>query len=202
MANRWALAGEWRGSGWRRLMWGGAAAFLAWPLVAMQLGVEGVHWTASDFVVMGALLALAGGAVEVGMRMSQHPAYRAGAAVAIGGAFLTVWINLAVGVIGSEDNPANLMYGAVLLAGIVGAVLARFRARGLVRTLLVMAALQVLVPVVAAVMDGVGPATPPLELVGVTVFFLGPWLLAAALFELAARDEGGREGADARAMPR
>ena len=34
-------------------------------------------------------------------------------------AFLLIWINLAVGIIGSEDNPANLMYGAVLLLGLV-----------------------------------------------------------------------------------
>jgi hypothetical protein len=192
MASGFGWAGDWRGSAWRKAMWGGAAASLAWPLIAMQLGVEGVNWTAGDFIVMGALLGMAGGAVELGMRMSSHPAYRAGAAVAMGGAFLTVWINLAVGAIGSEDNPANLMYAGVLLAGIVGAVLARFRARGLVRTLLVMAALQVAVPVIAVATGGINPATPPLELVGVTLFFLGPWLLSAALFALSARDEARR----------
>lgn len=190
MASGSGWAGDWRGSVWRKAMWGGAAAFLAWPLIAMQLDVPGVHWTLGDFIVMGALLGLAGGGVELGMRMSSHPAYRAGAAVAIGGGFLTVWINLAVGVIGSEDSTANLMYAGVLLAGAVGAVLARFRARGLVRTLLVMSALQVAVPVVAVATGGVDPGTPPLQLVGVTVFFLGPWLLSAALFALAARDKG------------
>lgn len=194
MAIGLGLAGDWHGSAWRKLMWGGAAAFLAWPLVAMQLDVPGVHWTASDFIVMGALLGLAGGAVEVGMRMSPHPAYRAGAAVAVGGAFLLVWINLAVGLIGSEHNDANLLYAGVLLTGIVGAVLARFRARGLVRTLLAMAAVQVLVPLVAVWRNGVSPATPPLELVGVTLFFLVPWLLAAALFALAARSEATTRG--------
>lgn len=196
MASGFGWAGDWRGSAWRRLMWGGAAAFLAWPFIAMQLDVPGVHWTAGDFIVMGALLGIAGGAVELGMRMSPHPAYRAGAAVAVGGAFLLVWMNLAVGLIGSEDNPANLLYAGVLLTGLVGAAFSRLRARGLMRTLLAMAAVQVLVPLVAVWRDGVNPATPPAELAGVTLFFLVPWLLAAALFALAARrDAEARDAA-------
>ncbi|GHA83328.1 hypothetical protein [Cognatilysobacter bugurensis] len=194
MTSGFGWAGDWRSSGWRKLMWGGAAAFLAWPLIAMQFGVPGVNWTASDFIVMGVLLGAAGGAVELGARMSPHPAYRAGAAVAIGGAFLIVWINLAVGAIGSEDNPANLMYAGVLLTGLVGAALARLRARGLVRTLLAMAAVQVLVPFVAVMRGLVEPATSLTELAGVTLFFLAPWLLSAALFALAARAEAAPRG--------
>lgn len=42
-------------------------------------------------------------------------------------------MNGAVGIVGSEDNPANLMYGGVLAVGIVGAVIARFRAEGMAR---------------------------------------------------------------------
>lgn len=34
--------------------------------------------------------------------------YRIGAAVALGAAFFEVWMNLAVGIVGSEDNPVNL----------------------------------------------------------------------------------------------
>jgi hypothetical protein len=42
-------------------------------------------------------------------------------------AFILIWMNLAVGIIGSEDNPANLMYGGVLAVAIVGAFMVRFR---------------------------------------------------------------------------
>ena len=48
---------------------------------------------------------------------------------------MLVWINLAVGIIGSEDNPANLMYGGVLAVGVAGAVAARFRPGGMARAL-------------------------------------------------------------------
>lgn len=181
---------SWRGSGLRRAMWATAAGLLALPAVAMRFTTE-VNWTASDFVVMGVLIAAACGAVEVGMRMSGHLAYRAGVVVGVGGAFLLVWINLAVGILGSEDNPSNLMYLAVLLTGLVGAPLVRFRARGLVRVLLAMAAVQVAVPIVALATDPA--AAGPLHMVaGVTAFFLGPWLVAAALFRMA--DHGGSTG--------
>lgn len=174
----------WRGSWLRRAMWGTAAGLLALPAVAMRFTTE-VDWTASDFMIMGLLIAAACGAVEVGMRMSSNMAYRAGVVVGVGGAFLLVWINLAVGVLGSEDNPSNLMYVAVLLTGLVGAPLVRFRARGLVRVLLAMAGVQVAVPAVALAIDPA--AAGPLHMIaGVTAFFLGPWLLSAALFRMAA----------------
>lgn len=175
---------SWRGSWLRRTMWAAAAGLLALPAVAMRFTAE-VDWTPGDFVIMGVLIATACAAVEVGMRMSGHLAYRAGVVVGVGGAFLLVWVNLAVGVLGSEDNPSNLMYLAVLLTGLVGAPLVRFRARGLVRVLLAMAAVQVAVPVVALAADPAA-AGPMHMIVGVTAFFLGPWLLAAALFRMAA----------------
>ena len=39
--------------------------------------------------------------------MTGNSAYRAAVGVAIAAAFILVWMNLAVGIIGSEDNPAN-----------------------------------------------------------------------------------------------
>ena len=64
-------------------------------------------------------------------------------------------INLAVGVIGSEENPANLMFGGVLAVGIVGAVVARFRPRGMARALVSTAVAQTTVGVIAPARGGV-----------------------------------------------
>lgn len=64
----------------------------------MQLGAEGVDWSASDYIVMGALLAALGLGIEAAVRLLANWRSRL---VAIGAAllvFLLVWIELAVGV--------------------------------------------------------------------------------------------------------
>jgi hypothetical protein len=168
--------------------WTVAALILLLPLVAMQVTDE-VAWDAADFAVAGALVVGAGIAYEVAAKMTGNTAYRAAVAVALAAAFLLVWVNGAVGIIGTEGNPANLMYGGVLAAGIIGAGIARFRPDGMARALAAMALAQVLV-VVIAVVAGMGyPASPPLEILGVNALFVALWLLSAWLFRKAAREQ-------------
>lgn len=52
-----------------------------------------------------------------------------------GRALLLIRINLAVGMIGSEDNPFTLKYGEVLIVGMIGTIVVRFRPAGMVRAL-------------------------------------------------------------------
>jgi hypothetical protein len=118
------------GAPWRTIGWGGAVTLLAIPFVAMRFTSE-VNWSASDFIFAGALFAIIGGAFELAIRASSNRAYRAGAAVALLGALLTIWANLAVGIVGSEDNPANLWFFGALLVGIARSCIARFRASGM-----------------------------------------------------------------------
>lgn len=119
------------------------------PLVAMRFTAE-VNWTSSDFVVAWVLLAGTAFAYRLlATRKIANLAYRAGAALAVAASLLIVWINLAVGIIGSEANPANLLYGAVLLVGVVGTALARFQPQGLARAALAAAGVTFLVPVIA-----------------------------------------------------
>jgi hypothetical protein len=168
----------WRGSSWRLAAWSAAAFLLLLPLVAMQFTDE-VNWTTADFVVFGAMLACAGGAFELATRMTRNTAYRAAVGVALAAAFLLVWANGAVGIIGSEDNPANLMFGGVLAVGLVGAAVARFRPQGMARALVATALAQVLAAVVAAV-AGMG------YIFVATAFFAALWLGSAWLFRRAA----------------
>ena len=114
------------------------ALLLLVPLVAMQFTDE-VRWDLADFVVAGALLFGAGLTYQLLARRTDNLAYRVAVAVAVLAALVLVWANLAVGLIGSEDNPANLMYLGVLAVGIVGAVAARFQPRGMARALFAMA---------------------------------------------------------------
>lgn len=164
--------------------WGGAAFLFLLPLVAMQFSAE-VDWSPFDFMIWGAMLLVALGAVEVALRASGSLAYRLAALAGIGAGFLLVWINLAVGIIGSEDFAANLLYAGVLAIGVVGAIVARFRASGLWVVLAVMAVAQLAVGVLALVMSWDGR----ILLDGA---FALVWLLASGLFRWAARDEEAR----------
>ncbi|MCW3845839.1 hypothetical protein OF829_01200 [Sphingomonas sp. LB-2] len=91
---------EMRGAGgsWRIAMWGGAAALLAVPAVAMQFTRE-VDWGPEDFITMGAMLAAACSAFEVAVRLTRNSTARTLAGVAILAVFLTVWAELAVGIL-------------------------------------------------------------------------------------------------------
>lgn len=159
-----------------------AAAVLAVPLVAMQLTDE-VVWTLSDFVIMGALVVGTGALFELALAKTESTAYRAAAGVALATAFLLVWVNLAVGVIGSSGHPANLMYLGVLAVGIGGAVGAGLEPRGMARALTATAAAQVAVGAVALI----AALGSPWHVTGPTAMFAGLWLGSAWLFRTAAR---------------
>ena len=150
MAGNTENGGGRRGSRWRIAVWGTAALMLLLPLVAMQFTDE-VDWDEADFAVFGAMLAGACGTYELAARMTGNTAYRAAVGVALAAAFILVWMNLAVGIIGTEDNPANLMYGGVLAVGIIGAVIARFQPHGMARALVATALAQALVAVIALI---------------------------------------------------
>ncbi len=120
----------WRRSWFRKAMWGGAAFLLLLPAVAMRFTGE-VNWTGFDFVFAAVLLFGSAGLVELAMRASSSLAYRAGAVIAVGTSFLTIWVNAAVGMIGSEDNRYNLWFLGVVALALIGALVVRFRARGM-----------------------------------------------------------------------
>ena len=58
--------------------------------------------------------------------------YRAASVVAGGAALLLLWGMGAIGIIGIEGDPGDLMYLGVLAVPISGAIVARFRADGMV----------------------------------------------------------------------
>ena len=162
---------------WRLAGWGVAAALLLAPAVAMRFSAE-VDWDETDFIVMGLLIGSVGLGIEFLVRRSPSLAYRLGAAVAMATVFLTIWVNLAVGMIGSEDNPHNLLFAGVILIALVGGVLARFRASGMALAMAAAAFAQ-------TAAGAAGLAADPRGAVFSIAFAL-PWLLAATLFRTAA----------------
>ncbi len=172
------------------------ALLLLIPLVAMQFDT-GVDWNLFDFVVAGALLFGSGLAYELIARKGGNTAYRAAVGVAVATALLLVWINLAVGIIGSEDNPINGLYFVVIFVGIIGAGIARFRPRGMAWALFATAFAQMLVPVIALLIgkSQASALQDPPGFVGVlalNAFFAGLFVVAGLLFRHSAQEGSGR----------
>lgn len=170
---------------WRIAGWTLAVLLLLLPLVAMQFTTE-VDWTAADFVFAAVLIGGVGLAIELAFRSNRNGAYRLAVALFVGAAFLLVWINAAVGIIGGEDNPLNLLYAGVLAIACAGAVVARFRARGMARAMSVAAAAQAVVGIIAVIAEAHLPPGP-LGLIVLNGGFVAMFAASAVLFGRAAR---------------
>lgn len=159
---------------WRIFLWAGGLLALVTPWILMRFTGEGA-WTAFDFLVFGVMVGAVCAGFELAMRMSNRWTYRLAAFMTVIGGFLMVWANLAVGIIGNEEDPRNLMFYGLLLIGVVGALITRFEAQGLTWTLRLMAAAQLVIFVVAAALDWT-------LLPVFTVFYFLLWLIAGELF--------------------
>ena len=178
MADRTETGAQARQVSWRALGWGAAALLLLLPFVAMQFTPE-VVWNAEDFIFAGVLIGAVGIMYELALRKSPDRGYRAAVTVALAAAFLTIWANGAVGMIGSTDNPYNLLFGGVILIAFAGAVIARFRSPELSRVMVAAA--------IATLCVSVGGAFSDLRGGVISMVFSPLWLLAALLFRNAAR---------------
>ena len=164
--------------GWRIAAWTGAGLILLLPLVAMQFTQE-VQWTAFDFIVAGAMLAALVGAFELVVRLSGNWAYRAAVVVAAFAAFLMVWAQGAVGLVGSENDLFNLIFLIPLLIGATGCFIANFKAAGMSRMLATMAVVQ-------AITVGIGYAVTRDPDSFILLAWVFAWNLSAWLFARAA----------------
>jgi hypothetical protein len=163
-----------------------AAFILMLPLVAMQVTDE-VRWDLADFAVAGTLLVGTGLLYELAARKAGNVVYRAAVGVALAAALLLIWLNLAVGLIGTEGDRANLMYVGVLAVGIIGAAIARFQPHGMARALFATALAQTLVAVIALIFELGFPESGPLEILALNGFFAALFVGSALLFRYAAR---------------
>ena len=186
MAGKQEDGGRRRVSRWRIAAWGTAALILLLPLIAMQFTDE-VVWDVTDFALFGALLVGVGVTFELAARKTGNNAYRSAVGVAVAAAFILVWVNLAVGLIGNEENPANLLYGGVLAVGLIGATIARLQPHGMARALFATALAQALVPVIALIIwkPQVTSVEALFGMLGVNAFFVMLFVGSALLFRRA-----------------
>ena len=177
--NRFLASDGLRGPLMRTLVWGSAGVLLLMPLAVMPFSDE-VNWTPMDFAVMGLLLLVVCTAYEIAARIARNNAYLLGAGIGVGTGFLTVWANLAVGIVGNENNPANDIFFGVVAFAILAALAARLRARDLVWAMVATAAVQGAVGLYVG-WAGHGPVW---VFTGVTMAL---WLASAALFRASAQ---------------
>ena len=171
----------------RLLMWTGALAIWLVPLVAKQFTDE-VQWSTFDHIVWAFMLAIPATIIDLVSRMTGNWAYRGAVVIALGTSFVITWANLAVGIVGNEENPVNLIFFGVVAIALLGSPLVGFKAARLRWVFYLTAAAQALSALVAL-------RAEPFVLVfcGVTTAL---WLTAATLFGRAARDEAATVKAD------
>lgn len=152
---------------WRLAGWGVIATLLSLPVFLR------FPWTASDFVIMGVLLGSVGLGIEFLVARACNIFIRLGAVMLMLTVFLTIWVNMAVGMIG-DGNAYNLLFLIPVAVGISGVTAYRLDPRKSALVALVAGALQ------SAIGFG-GYAQDPRGAMLSATFGLF-WLFAAALF--------------------
>ena len=116
--------------------------------------------------------------------------YRFATILALAIAFILVWLIGAVGVIGVEGDPFDLMYFGVLAVGLIGVIAARLQPHGMARALFATAFAQALVAFVALIVGKHQSSVSSVpEILILNGFFIALFLGSARLFGNAARQE-------------
>lgn len=156
------------------------------PLVAMQFTDE-VKWGVADFIIIGLLLFGAGFSFVLITRHTTSFVHRAAVAAGIGTTLLMIWANLAVGLIGSGQNPGNLMYIGVVFIVILGTILSRFTARGMERAMFATAGSLVVHTAIALLANMQNyPESSVAEIICVNAFFATLFSISGLLFRFVA----------------
>jgi hypothetical protein len=117
-----------------------------------NLTVEGWNWKWNDFLFAWVVFSVTTFVFRFLMsRPVANFAYKAGVALAVLAGFLVFWITAAVQIIGDE-NPANILYLGVILTGLGGVALARFRPAGMAKAAFATAAVTFVVPIVGLIL--------------------------------------------------
>ena len=128
-----------------------------------------------------------------GPSLTTSNAYRLALALALGTFLFLAWSVAAMGLVGAEGDPFDLLYLGLVGVGILAAALVRFEPGAMVRVLLGMAGAQAVLTVVAlALGKQESPVSSVAEIVGLNAMFIVLYGGAAWLFARAARGRASR----------
>ncbi len=126
-------------------------------------------------------------------RMPENRYYKYGIGLCIVAGFLLFWMNGAVGIIGSENNDANMMYPGLLLLSFLASLAVRFKPRGMVWVMRGSAVALIAIAIIALVFNvGVSGPVWPWDVIWISGFFVALLLFAGWLFQKAADIEEAR----------
>lgn len=146
--------------------------------------IEGWNWSLFDFVWAFVMIAGVQFLYAFISRKAKNSTYKLASGVALGTAFVLVWVNAAVSIIG--DGPANFLYLGLLIILAGGAIIARFKPQAMSRVLYVTAFCVLLVPVIALYSFHSVFHTDLLHVFGANIFFAGLFALSGMLFQKSA----------------
>ncbi len=174
------FADDRRKRNWRRSTWVIGMLVLLAALGAKQvIGETGLVETLAQ---TGCLLLGIGIAADLSSRLTGRAAYRTAFLLAVVSILLLGWVTAAVGIIGSDYNDLNLMYGGVIVVAVIGVILARFKSRGMSRALYATALAHVTVTGIAFAPGLNAPFSWAFELVTINGFFIALFIGSAVLF--------------------
>lgn len=149
----------------------------------------GGGWDTGDYIFAFLLITGIVLLYKLAVRKPANIEYRAAVVIMLVTVFVIIWVNLAVGIIGSEGNAANLMLFAVTAIAIIGSVIVRFCTLLMLRVSIVTAAAHTLVTLIALFGDMGYPESGPVEIVVPNLVFIGMWGLSAWLFYKSAKKQ-------------
>ncbi len=162
-----------------------STALLLVPITA-SFALDSWNWSGGDYVFAWVAFSVVSIALTFLLSGAGNLFYKLAASAAVLGAFLLVWINGAVGIIGDSDS--NLMYGGVLAVLILGAAIARMRADMMSRVMVATAFAQFLVPVAALLMSEQDFSPGVLQVFVLNGFWVVLFLFSAIMFRNAATE--------------
>lgn len=123
-------------------------------------------------------------------------AHRIAIASAIGSTLLLIWVNLAVGLIGSGGHAGNLMYAGVVAIAIISTILSRFKPKGMQYAMFaVVGSLALLTAIAFMANMHHYPGSSSAEILGVNAFFATLFAISGLLFRYVALEESSEKTA-------
>lgn len=164
-----------------------AGSLLLVPFTA-SFYVEGFNWSTSDYLFAFMMFFVTVTSYKMITRSNTSAIYKFAIGFSLFSGFFMVWVNLAVGIIGAEDNPINIYYFIVILIGLVGANLVRLRPEGMARVMGIMAA-SIIVIVFIALVTGAQhmPHSSVTHILAVNAVMAFLFIQSAFLFHYAAK---------------